>query len=203
MLGLPSEHRVPHAIKRAPAQPLALLIVLLLKLCGLEALAESPAAAEYAVKAAFLFNIAKYVEWPAQALPPGAPIIIAILGDDPFGPDVDRLVEGRRVNDHTIVVRRAGRLTDLKTAHIVFISASERDRAPQINSVAEPWNAITVGDTTQTEPFTSINFGVERGRIVFTANLDAAKRAGVRVSSKLLHLAKSVRGSSPNGVVVR
>jgi hypothetical protein len=164
--------------------------------------AQGSAAAEYEVKAAFLFNIAKYVDWPAQAVPPGTPIVIGIVGDDPFGPEIDRLVEGRRVNDRAIVVRRAVRLTELKKAHIVFISGSERDRAPQICRVAESWNAITVGDTPQTEPFTAINFGVERGRIVFTANLDAARRGGARISSKLLHLAKSVKGG-PNGVVLR
>jgi hypothetical protein len=163
--------------------------------------AQSPAASEYEVKAAFLFNIAKYVEWPARAQP-GEPIIIGILGDDPFGPAVDRLVQGRRVNDRAIVIRRASRLIDLKDAHIVFVSASERDRVPQICSAAEKWNAVTVGDTPQTEPFTAINFGVERGRIVFTANLDSAGRAGARISSKLLHLAKAVRGGR-NGVVTR
>jgi hypothetical protein len=160
-------------------------------------------ASEYEVKAAFLFNITKYADWPAQALPAGTNITIGIVGDDPFGPAIDRLIEGRRINDHGIVVRRAARLSELKDAQVVFISGSERARAPQISSVAESWNAITVGDTPQTEPFTAINFALERERIVFTVNLDAARRAGVRISSKLLHLAKAVRGSNPNGVVVR
>ena len=165
--------------------------------------AQSPAASEYDVKAAFLFNIAKYVEWPAQALAPGAPIVIGILGDDPFGGGIDRLVQGRRVNDHLITVQRATRMADLKNAHILFICASERDRAPQICLAAEPSNIVTVGDTPQTEPFAAINFAMEHGRIVFTANLDAARRASTRISSKLLHLAKSVRGSGQAGVVTR
>ncbi len=166
-------------------------------------LAQSPAASEYDVKAAFLFNIAKYVEWPAQALAPGAPIVIGIFGEDPFGDGLDRLVQGRRVNDHLITVERATRVNDLKNVHILFISASERDRAPQICSAAEASKIVTVGDTPQTEPFTVINFATEHGRIVFTANLEAARRASTRISSKLLHLAKSVRGSGQPGVVTR
>jgi hypothetical protein len=165
--------------------------------------AQTAAASEYDVKAAFLFNIAKYVEWPPQALAPGGVIVIGILGDDPFGGGLDRLVQGRRVNDHLITVQRVNRLNDLKNAHILFISASERDRAPQICSAAEASNIVTVGDTPQTEPFTAINFAMERGRIVFTANLEAAWRASTRISSKLLHLAKSVRGSGQPGVVTR
>ena len=166
---------------------------------GSWAQAQSPAASEYDVKAAFLFNIAKYVEWPAQSLAPGGTIVIGILGDDPFGGGIDRLVQGRRVNDHPIAVRRGARLSDLKEAHILFIGASERDRAPQICSAAEAAHILTVGDTPQTEPFAAINFGVEQGRIVFTANLDAARRSSARISSKLLHLAKSVRGSDKPG----
>jgi hypothetical protein len=168
---------------------------------GTRVRAQSPAASEYDVKAAFLFNIAKYVEWPPQALAPGGTIVIGILGDDPFGAGIDRLVQGRRVNDHAISIRRGARLSDLKDAHVLFIAASERDRAAQICSAAEDSHIVTVGDVSQTEPFTVINFGVERGRIVFTANLEAAQRASTRISSKLLHLAKSVRGSGQPGVV--
>ena len=179
------------------------LALLLGPICAAPAQEQSSAASEYDVKAAFLFNIAKYVEWPPHALAPGATIVIGILGDDPFGDGIDRLVEGRRVNDRSITVRRLTRLNDLKDTHILFISASERDRAPQICSAAEESNIITVGDTPQTEPFAAINFAVERGRIVFTANLEAARRSSTRVSSKLLHLAKSVRGSKQSGMVTR
>ncbi len=161
--------------------------------------AQTVAVPEYEVKAAFLFNIAKYSEWPPGSHPAGAPIIVGVLGEDLFGEALKRQVQGRSVNDRKVVIRRASQLSDLQDAQIIFISASERDRAPQICTLAESWNAVTVGDTSQVEPYAAINFAVVRGRIVFSVNLDAATRAGVRISSKLLHLARSVRGAKATG----
>jgi hypothetical protein len=201
-------------IRRArnhPDRAAALVIAGRIVLLGLLALgfdqvhshAQSESVPEYHVKAAFLFNIAKYSEWPDRALAAGEPIKLGILGEDPFGHALDVLVKGRKVNDRRVVIRRAVQISELKDCHVIFISASERDRAPQICTHAESWHAVTVGDTSQVEPYVAINFSVEGSRIIFTANLDAATRAGVRISSKLLHLAKSVRGTSRSGGKLR
>jgi hypothetical protein len=197
-------------IRRAsnhPDRAAALVIAGRIVLLGLIALgfdqsrshAQSESVPEYHVKAAFLFNIVKYSEWPEGALSTGEPMKLGVLGEDPFGHALDALVKGRKVSDRRVVVRRGVQISELRDCHVIFISASERDRAPQICTRAESWNAITVGDTSQVEPYVAINFSVEGRRIVFSANLDAAKRAGVRISSKLLHLAQSVRGANGTG----
>jgi hypothetical protein len=148
------------------------------------------------VKAAFLLNIVKYTDWPPQAFSgPGAPIIIAILGDDPFGPMLDRLVQGRSINDRSIVVRRSKRVAEVRGAHLVFIGASETERAASICASLSETRALCVGDTAETGPFTGIHFSVEGGKVAFSVNLAAVRKSGVAISSKLLHLAKSVSGT--------
>lgn len=158
--------------------------------------AAPPALREYDVKAACLFNIAKFSDWPAQAFPQaGAPLIIAVLGADPFGTVLDRIVKGRVVNERPIVIRRASHYSEVRDAHVVFISASARGNAAQICSALESSNVLCVGDTEETERIAAINFSVMDGRTIFTVNLTHAQRAGVRISSKLLALAQLVRGS--------
>lgn len=158
--------------------------------------AQSVSLTEYSAKAALLFNIAKYADWPAAAFSrPDSPIVIGVLGDDPFGEVLDRVVRGRLVNGRPFVVRRAGGIADLKGAHLVFVSPSE-SHAAQDCAMLEGFNVLTVGDTGQTALFTAFNFAVEGERIVFSVDLGRAARAGVTLSSKLLNLAKAVKRTS-------
>lgn len=155
--------------------------------------AEPPTAREYDVKAACLFNIAKFSDWPERAFPqPGAPLVIGVLGEDPFGTVLDRIVKGRVVNDHPVVIRRASDAAELKDAHVIFVCASERSHAVRICSSLESTHALTVGDCEETATVVAVNFSVADGRTVFAVNLARATRAGVRISSKLLALARSV-----------
>ena len=157
---------------------------------------QNAAVSEYDVKAAFLLNIAKYTDWPSQAFSgPSAPIVIAILGDDPFGAMLDRLVQGRVVNDRTVVVRRSKRVADLRGAHVVFISASEGERAASICASLSDSRALCVGDTAQTGAVAGIHVAIEGGKVAFNVNLPAVRKSGVAISSKLLRLAKSVSGT--------
>ena len=152
---------------------------------------------EYDVKAACLFNIAKFTDWPASAFAqPGAPIVIGVLGQDPFGSVLDRIVKGRVINNRPVVIRRASRHQELSDAHLVFISNSERARAAQIASTLENSSVLCVGDIEETAAIAAINFSVAGGRTVFTVNLARTSRAGVKISSKLLHLAAAVTGGS-------
>jgi hypothetical protein len=155
---------------------------------------------EYSVKAAFLYNLVKYTDWPSRAFPqPDAPIVIGLLGSDPFGPVLDRIVEGRTVNGHPIVIRRAAGIADLRGAHVVFIGASESGRAAEQCAAIESFRGLTVGDTEQTAAFTAVKCALEADRVVFTVDLNRTSHVGVNISSKLLHLAKSVlgRGDAP------
>ena len=156
---------------------------------------ESAAVPEYAAKAAFLLNIAKYATWPPSAFPDAsAPIVIGIFGEDPFGSVLDRVVSGRVINDRRVTVRRSKRAADLRGAHVVFIAAPESERAAGLCASLVESGALCVGDTESAASFTAITFSVESGRIAFTVNLAAARRSNVAISSKLLQLARNVTG---------
>lgn len=160
-----------------------------------DAIAASAPLPEYDVKAAFLLNIAKYASWPSQAFADsGSPLVIGILGDDPFGAVLDRLVSGRVINDRLVTVRRAKRASDLRGAHVVFIAASESERMAAVCAALTDCGALCVGDTESSAAQTAVNFSVDSGRIVFSVNLAVARRSNVAISSKLLQLARSVSG---------
>lgn len=157
--------------------------------------AQSSPLREYSVKAAFLYNLVKYTDWPPRLFnEPDEPIIIGVLGDDPFGDVLDRIVEGRSINGHPIAIRRATSIADLKNARLVFIGPSESARAAELCAAMENFGVLTVGDTEQTAAFAAVKFALEADRIVFTVDLTRTSRVGVKISSKLLHLAKSVLG---------
>ena len=156
---------------------------------------QGAAVPEYAVKAAFLLNIAKYATWPPPSFSDAsAPVVIGILGDDPFGAVLDRVVSGRVINDRRVIVRRAKRAAELRGAHVVFVAASESDRAAGICATLAESGTLCVGDTESTAALTAIHFSLESGRIVFSVNLAAVRRSNVAISSKLLQLAKTVTG---------
>jgi len=156
---------------------------------------------EYRVKAAFLYNFARFVEWPAQAFDgPEAPYAICILGQDPYGEDLDAAAGANTVQGRRIVVRR---LSDAKVAtdcHILFISTSERRRVPAIIEALGSAPVLTVGED---EAFTRlggcIRFFLLENKVRLEVNLPAAERARLRVSSKLLNLARVLgKPSSPS-----
>lgn len=150
---------------------------------------------EYQVKAAFLYNFAKFVAWPPEAFPdPDSILVIGVLGRDPFGAILDRAVQGKTVNGRTLVVRRFPSLADLAPCHILFVSASERGRLKETLEAVRGGSVLTVGEV---DDFTRrggiVNLGVVEGRVHFEINIDAAARAGLTVSSKLLSLSTIVR----------
>jgi len=151
---------------------------------------------EYDLKAAFIYNVVKYTDWPAESFQKADdPIVIGVLGNDPFGDVLDRIVKDRVIRGHRLVVRRASGVADLEGAHLVFISPSESEIALHCAAV-EKFHAITIGDTPQSAPFTALNFAIESDRIVFSVDLNRVSRTRVSISSKLLHLAKAVVGTS-------
>ena len=116
--------------------------------CAPKSRGDSAAVPEYAVKAAFLLNIAKYATWPPPAfVDSSAPVVIGILGDDPFGPVLERVVSGRIINDRRVTIRRSKRAADLRGAHVVFVASSESDRAAGICASLADSGSLCVGDT--------------------------------------------------------
>ena len=185
-----------------PVRGIALALALAL-MPAQKAHGEASSVPEYAVKAAFLLNIAKYGTWPSQAFADSsAPMVIGILGDDPFGGILDRVVSGRVINERRVVVRRSKRAGDLRGAHVVFVSASESERASGICASLAESGTLCVGDTESMSALTAICFSVEGGKVIFNVNLAAVRRSNVAISSKLLQLARNVTGR-PVGERVR
>lgn len=159
-----------------------------------DTVAQSPASPEYQLKAVFLFNFAQFVEWPASAFPDSAaPLVIGVLGADPFGSYLDETVRGETVDEHPLVVRRFRSVDEITTCHILFVSRQEESRLTGILDSLKGRSVLTVSDA---DRFASrggmIRFVTDHNRIRLRINLDAAKAAHLTLSSKLLRPAQIV-----------
>jgi hypothetical protein len=150
--------------------------------------------AEYQVKAIFLFNFAQFVEWPPQTLrDPRAPLVIGVLGDDPFGSYLDETVRGESIGDHPMVVRRYHELAEITDCQVLFISRSEARQMSQIVAGLKGRSVLTVGDVDDFNRVGGIiRFVTDQGKIRLRINVGAAQAAGITVSSKLLRSATIV-----------
>ncbi|HKX29309.1 MAG TPA: YfiR family protein [Blastocatellia bacterium] len=178
---------------------LTLILALALAPPGASLAAQAPS--EYQVKAAFLFNFAKFIEWPPETFTPGnAPLILGVLGDDPFGDIIDQTISGKTVNGRQLVVKRLKWGQNLKECQILFISASERKRLPQICEMLKGASVLTVSEV---EKFAQqggiINLVMEENKVRFDINTNVAEQARLKISSKLLALAKSIIGEHRAG----
>ena len=146
------------------------------------------------VKAVFLFNFAQFVEWPPQAFAEAqAPLVIGVLGEDPFGAFLDETVRGEKVNNRPLVVQRYRRVEEIKTCHILFISKSEVDQLDQIMAALRGRNTLTVGDVEGvSRQGVMIQFSTVKNKTRLKINLEAARAAKLTISSKLLRSAEIV-----------
>jgi len=168
------------------------LVVLALAFAGGCLPAATPVADEYPVKAAFLFNFAKFVEWPAFAFKgPEDPIAICVLGQNPFGTALEDVVRDKTVANRAFVVRSVLNAQQATTCQIVFVSASERKRFRLLLDELKGRSILTVGEA---DDFTAsggiINFKLKDARVRIEIDPNAADRAGLHISSKLLSLAE-------------
>jgi hypothetical protein len=144
---------------------------------------------EYQVKAAFLFNFAKFVVWPANVFPDAnTPLVIGVLGQDPFGSYLDDTVRGERVDNRQLVVQRYRSTAEIKNCHVLFISRSESGRLNEIVSALKNRKLLIVTDADGGEGGVVIRFVTEGNRIRFKIDPAAAKAANLTISSKLLRL---------------
>ena len=161
------------------------------------AAAQSDQPSEYEVKAAFLFNFTKFVEWPENAFTnPRAPIVIGVIGDDPFGESLVHIVEGQQAQGRSIEVVKYRHGDELRRCHVLFISASERQRTEQILASLHQASVLTVSDMDGfAEAGGAIQFVIQENRVRFVVNLDVATQNKLRVSAKLLALARVINRS--------
>jgi hypothetical protein len=154
--------------------------------------AEESDSREYKIKAAYLLNFAKFVEWPTNRFPtPATAIKVGVLGKDPFGPDLERTIGGRMIGGRKCEILRTDDLDTALSCHIIFISSSERKQLPAIIEKLHHGNVLTVGEWEQfTQQGGVIRFYLYENTVRFEVNAQAAEKAGLRVSSKLLQVAK-------------
>jgi hypothetical protein len=162
---------------------------------------EATPSVEYQVKAGFLFNFAKFVQWPAGVFSaPDSPIVVGILGDDPFGPFLDQVAQAEPVGQRKVVIKRITRPEDASQCHILFVPRSVSGPSAVILAGLRAKSVLTVGETDRfLEQGGIINLVIDKGKVRFEINLDAAKEARLTVSSKLLKLAQKVQREGAQG----
>jgi hypothetical protein len=160
--------------------------------------AQTKSANEYQVKAAFLYNFAKFVDWPPSAFTDAKqPLEICVYGRDPFGTVLEDALLGKTIGERRVGLGRAMQFQDLAGCQIVFVGASAHESAPDLANRLKGRAVLLVGES---DGFAAsggtIQFTIEDSRVHFVINPDAADRAGLKISSKLLALAKIVRDSN-------
>jgi hypothetical protein len=175
------------------------IIASLLTLCGLDARAQTPDdSAEYLIKAGFVYNFAKLVEWPPSSfVQSGHQIVIGVLGNDSFATVLERVVEGKRVDGRPFAVKRL-KNKEYKDCNcqILIIGSAESARADEIIQQMKNMAVLTIAETAGfAKRGGIINFTLEDSKVRFEVNVEAAKQAALNISSRLLSLAKIVQTS--------
>ena len=144
---------------------------------------------EYRLKAAILYNFAAFTEWPNDV---GTTLNLCVYGQDPFGGEIDPL-QGRTVGGRSIAVRRTASIEALNGCQLVYISSSAVSGLKGVLDSLRGAAVLTVADTAGAARMgVALNMRVVQNRVVFEANLEAARQARVNLSSKLLRLASEV-----------
>ena len=178
------------------------MAIVILPSLGLEAQAQdSAASSEYLIKAGFIYNFANLVQWPSNSFAqPTSPIVIGILGEDPFGTILDRVLEGKKVNGRAFLVKRLKSVLDLKECHIVFVSSSEMTHLVEAIHSVKGMPILTIGEIPGfAKRGGIINLILEDNKVHFEVNVEAAKEADLNISSRLLALARIVQEPAPDG----
>lgn len=151
-------------------------------------------AGEYELKAAFLLNLARFVEWPPAVLPPGSgELVLGVLGEDPFEGSLERAVKGKAVEGRPVRVRYLKSEREARACHVVFVSASERDHLPRIAAQLRGAPTLTVGDVGPFAEHGGVVHFVREGALVrLVVNPRAAEAGGLKLSARLLSLARLV-----------
>jgi hypothetical protein len=154
-------------------------------------MAQDSAPTEYQIKAAFVYNFAKFVEWPPGAFAsPSSPIVIGVLGQNVFGDNLEKTIAGKAINNRPLQFKMFDSVTAATNCQILFISSSEKDHFDKIIAGLQNTSVLTVSEDAHfIAAGGMINFVIESNKIHFQIDNDVAKKAGLKISSKLLSLA--------------
>ncbi len=170
----------------------AALATLLALSGGSRTCAQASPSLEYQVKAAFLYNFAKFVNWPPESFADqNAPILLGVIGDNAFAKLLTDVAAGKSVNGRPVVVKLFKEGQDLRSCQIVFVSSSEENDATQILEKLKESSVLTVGEAPGfIQAGGIINFFIEKNKVRLEINLAAASRARVKISAKLIAVAR-------------
>jgi hypothetical protein len=156
---------------------------------------ETPTPSEYQVKAIFLLNFLKYVEWPVAAhSTTNSPFKVVHVGEDRFAPDFAAFAKSKTIDHRAVALKRSGASDDWQRSHVLFVSGSERRNVRNILSAVKGRPVLTVGES---DNFIAeggmINFVMKDNKVRLHINLAAAEKAGLKISSRLLGVADVVK----------
>lgn len=153
---------------------------------------------EYKVKALFLYNFAKYVDWPQGTFSnANTPFVIGVLGKDRISSDLSGITDGKTIDGHPLIIKHVASDADLKDCQIVFVSNSENATTADIIARIGTMHILIVGeDPAFLEKGGCINLVLKEEKVHLEVNLSAANKAGLKISSKLLSVAETVTGKA-------
>jgi hypothetical protein len=174
----------------------AVIVLVSVLTFGSTAFAIDEGASAPALRAAFMYNFAKFTEWPANVIPRDQPMVFCVRDDAPMAEALEQILKGRAVGGHALAVRQVGLDNGLRACHLLYASGLDAKRTNELLGTVERLPVLTVGDFERFAQMGGVaNFFVEDGKMRFAINIESAQRAGLRVSSKLLMLARIVRSS--------
>jgi YfiR/HmsC-like len=180
---------------------LILFAVCSLLCAGIVARAQSQTLSEAQIKTGFLFNFTKFVEWPPEAFTDSeAPIELGVLGDNPVTELLTETAAGKTVNGRAVIVHRFKEGQDPRICQILFVSSSQENHVLQILERVKGLPILTVSETNGfAQSGGMINFFIEGNKVRLEINLSAAARARLKISSKVIAVARLVSGEAPRG----
>ena len=185
----------PRAARRAACFTVKAAALALICAAAVLCLSAKEPPTEYEVKAAYLYNFGNFVKWPGDSRPAkNQGFLICVLGQDPFGATLDKMVSGESIDGKSAEVKRVNSPRDADTCNIVFVGSSERGRLAEVLPELDRSATLTVSDI---PGFTNrggmIEFVLQADRVRFRINLPAAQHAGLNLSSELLKVASDVK----------
>jgi hypothetical protein len=179
-------HRAGHGRLRVAGTALAATLI------GASGLTAATAGVE--VKAAFLYNFAKFTEWPAETLPPGKALTLCVVGDSGVADALEQIISGHAIDGRELTVRIVRMDAPVAGCHLLYVSAGELSRGSVVLASLKQLPILTVSDAEGfADAWGIVQLFIENNRIRFVINPKAAERARLRLSSKLLSLARIVR----------
>jgi len=150
---------------------------------------------EYIVKAGFIYNFTKFIQWPEKAFPhKKSEFLIGVLGSDPFRDILDTLAARKKVKGRKLVIRRFSSLDEIETCHVLFVSSSEKDHLEEILSGLSGSPVLIVGDTPGFAKWgVGINFYIQKNKVRIEFNKEALEKSGLKVSSQLLNVGRIIK----------